>query len=238
MARLFEVESLIAELRASYFNKMLSTKQQSDFSGWMQDSLNYLAFGISLLSGGSRVPRKWDDLTVSTNLYIAKTLKELVKSYAKNYPANEAFQKYINAIKEDRLIYAKWLSQTMAVESNLDWEREVQDFGNYCRTLLKLLDIYHYVEDIICNMMQLQTDTFEKIKQPEVFMDSQKVIRTAFLFLREIDKLRVQMRLGYLKKIKTDINTAEIEWFERIVTSFNNKLQRYFMEGNIIDQTL
>lgn len=243
MSRLVEVEDLIAELRASYSNRMLSTKQQSDFSRRIQDSLNYLASKISFLGGEAKAPREWGDLKGVVNSYvIEKSLKKLISSYAKEYPTEEAFQKYIHAVEEDRLIYAKWLGRIMKAKSYFDWERERGDFKNYRRCVRQLLDIYHYIDNIIHNMMQLQSDMFERVNskslKPEAFINSQEIIKRAFLLLRKIDKLRIEMRLGYLKKIKTDINNTEIGVFERILTSFNNKLQRYFMEGNVVDQTL
>lgn len=241
ISKLVEAEDLMAELQASYFNKMLSTRQQSGFSRCIEGSLNYLISTISFLGGDVKLPREWDNLKETVIGYAEKSLKELISSYIKEYSAEEAFQKYIHAIEKDQLIYAKWLGQTMKVKSHFDWEREAVDFENYRRSVSRLLEIYHYVDDIIHNLMEIQSDVFEKVQsgtlKAGVFIKSQKKIQEVFLLLRKIDKLRIEMRLGYLKKIKTDINSAEIGVFERILTSFNNKLQRYFMEGNVIDRT-
>lgn len=242
MARLTEIEDLIAELQSSYFSKILSTKKQSVFSKHIQNGFNYVAHKISFLEGAIKEPREWYVVKVVASQYTEKTLKKLVPFYSKDYSASEAFQKYIHAIEADRLVYAKWLSQTMIFESLLNWEKEVVDFENYRRNLRRLLDIYHYVEDIIYNMMQIQSDVWGKVNSgivvPGFFKKSEKMMNEAFLYSRKIDKLRILMRLAYLKKIKTDINNTEKRLLERISTSFNNKLQRYFMEGNIIDQTL
>ncbi|WP_032112121.1 hypothetical protein [Candidatus Paracaedibacter symbiosus] len=252
-----KLANLIAELNASYLNMMLQTKQQSTFSKYAQDGLNYVAHKISLFSGEIKEPRHWDELKIIAERYIEKTMQNLPQTYQQKFTPEEAFKTYIQAVEEDRFIYAKWLTQTIVSEvsgdnlqtsdklptgSRFNWQTEKTSFDNYRRSVMQLLEIYEHVGSIMQTIMQLQTEVFKiadftEKKLPNPFMDAHGFIKQSFLFLREIDSLRIQMRLGYLKKIKTDINIADIDLFSRISNSMNAKLHRYFMEGNIVDKT-
>lgn len=246
----YQVADLMGELQAAYFNFMLSTKIQSGFSRYIEWSLSYAATKIARLTGPIKEARDWQIVKKEAADYIALNRAQLPTPSTAEGDQNIAFQQYFEAVRQDQFIYANWLGQTLKGQnSSFNWTQEAEDFENYQRKINHLLDAYQFAHQMIANLTKLQGEIFGSIQsngptlsnKDLIFLDfsgSQTQIKEVFLLLRKIEELRILMRLGYLKKIRSEFNSLEKEIIERFLNSLLNKFKRFATTGIVFDPTM
>ncbi|AIK96461.1 hypothetical protein [Candidatus Odyssella acanthamoebae] len=239
-----KLNSLLTELKASYFNFMVGIKPKSWLEYKCQQGINALTDIILELSPDPILsPRKFievyrDALATTAHLY-----NNLSPYCQKEQDFQQVIEKFVEAISDDNFILAKWISlSTITSHDNFDWFAEAADFEDYKRAIDQLIYKQNQIDELITYLHNICDQLFDSYLHRQITNSSKyKKIKSLIYDMwdlrNKIDEFRLSYRLAYLKKIRTTVNQNNVGYWDRLFQSTVHKVKRKILEGEIFDKT-
>lgn len=237
------LNSLLAEIKASYFNHMVDIKPTSWLTQKTQNSINWVTDQLSRLHPTPMLQTRpflevyMDALQITWDVY-----DSLFPYTTTERPFDEALSDFVSAVSEDNFIQAKWISlSTSTPNSEFNWKKEAADFENYKRAIDRLIHTQNHLDELITHLQGLNGRLFDEyMKNPTGNLAYSRVntlIYDIWELRNKIDELRICYRLAYLKKVRTTVNEEDKSYWDRFKQTLINKATRKILEGEFFDKT-
>lgn len=240
-----QFQIIMTELKASFYNLMLDLKPTNKYDRFIQQYLTRAIHWIYNYINPSKIneTRSFFQVFEDASCLIDHAYEDLFPWDSRLLPQEEILKKYMTAVSEDNFIAAKWIS-LQCTSKQFEWLKEAGAFENYKREVEKFIHIQNQIDEIIFELTRMNTDYSlnhleDNRRVKELFDQQEKIvqlIRDWWSFRESIDLIRIELKLGVFKRLKTELNQQKGYW-ERFCTSCQNKALRLFMSAAVCDST-
>lgn len=238
--KIFHFEESLTHLRISCFNHMLDIKPKSDIENQVFIYLNKAVEWINSQSITLEKTQPFEE-SYKNALNLSKDAYEsLFPKGRMEKDFETVMNDYIKAITEDQFTAAKWATLGYETKSDLapfNWNKEAGFFENYKRKIDSLFKTQDHLDEIIDTLNKELKNLVEDSIDFEKYMTINKKIYSCWELRDNLDSVRIKLRLGFLKDIKTRVNLSNKTIWERMTQSLGNKVFRLALDGEMFDKT-
>jgi hypothetical protein len=239
-----KLNSLLSELKASYFNFMVEIKPKPWLEHKCQQGINIVTdILLELFPDPILSPRKFTEVYQDALTTTAQIYKTLSSPIQKEQDFQQIIEKFVEAIADDNFILAKWIAlSTITPHDNFDWLMEAADLENYKKAIDQLIYKQNQIDEVITSLHNIGDQLFgaylhQSIPNSSKYKKLKSLIYDMWGLRNKIDEFRLTYRLAYLKKIRTTVNQNTIGYWDRLFTSTVHKVKRKILEGEFFDKT-
>lgn len=234
LAKMSDLSIALMGLKNGFFNHIVAIKPKSEQE---QKTETYINQGVSWLNHLLAPVEKAPDF-LETYERVTKLIQENYNGLKIEKPMKAEFSEildhYVKSVSQDQFMAAKWDTlayETVTPETPFNWLQEAGHFENYKRKVDRLFSMQDCLYDLIWEVVQKIDSKGEK--NQEILMQ----IRDFYHLQNQLDSVRILMRLGFLKGIKTRVNQSNKGVWERLTQSLGNKALRLLLDGEVFDKT-
>ncbi len=232
-------------LKSSFYEHMLKIKSKSEWDAYLQEKFNHDIRQINQKFDCIKEAPPIEDVCSKANELSKNAYENLFPLIIKKGEFGSILNSYVDAINKDLLTEAKWISlssETTTETTPFNWNQEAGHFENYKRKIQRILKTKNHLDEIIDEFtnetIQICSSSSEDLlKYQYLYGVNNEIIYSCWKQRDELDNLRIKLRQGYLKDIKTRVNESNKGYWERLVQSAQNKGLRLLLDGEILEKT-
>lgn len=218
-------------VKVAFKNHIIDIKPKSEYEFLFESYVNQgVSWLNNLLSSPTKCP-SYDSAFENASKFHQETYDSLYPEKRITASFSETIEKYTKAVADDDFLTAKWHCFAYQTEPPYNWLLEASHFENYKHKIDTIFHLQNHLDTMIENLMSELSPEHPAPREHLTF------VRKFWENRNTLDKTRIQLRLGFLKSIKTRANHAQKNIWERITQSLGNKAIRLAIEGKIFDTT-
>lgn len=238
--KLFDLEEKLSLLKISFFNHMSDIKPKGENDRIFEEHVNSGAQWLNRQLGPVQKCPPFNELYDET-LDLTKNIYDLLfPPFKIKKDFESVLNDYVKAVTEDNFSAAKWHSlsyETKTEFTPFNWKKEAESFENYKRKIDRLFRIQDHLDEIIVGLNQAIIETIGIFSQYTIYKFGIQTIHSCWKLRGQLDDLRIKLRLGFLKDVKTRVTHSHKNVWGRITQSLGNKAFRLALDGEVFDKT-